>query len=150
MQPTFDSPFYRVTAKALIFDEHDKLLVLTTANGNYELPGGGWEHDESYEQCLAREIQEELGVGVGSISPVLFIYRGRNDNKGFMTLRIVTEVTLKSHEFAYGDDMRSAQFVSREQFVSMDWATNEGDVLEHIDQIWTGDRAERPQLSATA
>lgn len=150
MQPTFDSPFYRVTAKALIFDDHDRLLVLTTANGHCELPGGGWEHDESYEQCLTREIQEELGVGVSGISPVRFIYRGRNDKKGFMTLRIVTEVTLQSYEFDYGDDMRSAQFVGKKPFASMDWVTNEGDLLEFIDQIWTKDRAERRQLSATA
>lgn len=150
MQPTFESPFYRVTAKAIIYDDHGRLLVLKTAKGQWELPGGGWEHDEAYHQCLAREIQEELGVKVKVISPVTFIYRGHNRDKGFETLRIVSKVQLESFDFDYGDDMQSAQFVTREQFMDMDWTTNEGSILEHMNQIWPNGNGLKGELPAAA
>ena len=46
------SPFYRVAAKAIIFDDQQRMLMVFTDDGNPEVPGGGWEHDESFEDML--------------------------------------------------------------------------------------------------
>lgn len=138
MQPTFDSPFYRVAVKALIFDESQRLLVLKTKKGRWELPGGGWEHDEPYEDCLRREIKEELGVGVMSIGPMLFTYRGHNNDKGYEALRIVSVVSLDCFDFTCGEDMESAQFMDRAEFMKTDFVTNEGNVADYEDRIWPG------------
>lgn len=47
-----------------------RLLVARRAdNGRWELPGGKREPGESLDQCLAREIAEELGVAVKVLSP---------------------------------------------------------------------------------
>lgn len=131
-----DSPFYRVTAKALIYDQHGRLLLLQTTNRNWELPGGGWEHDESFETCLKREIREELGVNTTEIGSISFMYRGTNRKRGYKTLRIVCPVTLASHTFIHGDGMQHAVFVHRDQFLELDLKANEGNVADYVDLIW--------------
>jgi 8-oxo-dGTP diphosphatase len=133
---TVPSPFYRVTAKAIILDDHARLLVVKNHNGNWELPGGGWEHDESFEDALIREIQEELGVAADTIGDIYFTYRGINVRRGFMTLRLAAPATLHSYDFKLGDDILAAEFITREQFKQIDLQSNEGAVSEHADMIW--------------
>ncbi|HEU6448549.1 MAG TPA: 8-oxo-dGTP diphosphatase MutT [Verrucomicrobiae bacterium] len=53
---------------ALIF-HNGKLLVTqrhadSHLGGLWEFPGGKREADETFEQCLAREIREELGIAI--------------------------------------------------------------------------------------
>src|SRR5437868_8691069 len=45
---------------AVIFDEHQRIAVIRTAQGLF-LPGGGADPGESLEQTLHREIAEECG-----------------------------------------------------------------------------------------
>src|ERR1035437_2623272 len=53
---------------ALIFHNGKLLIAQRHANahlgGLWEFPGGKREAGESFEQCLVREIREELGVGI--------------------------------------------------------------------------------------
>lgn len=54
-------------AGALII-KNKKLLLVTDKNAEfYWTPGGRLEQDESYEECLKRELDEELGVKPKSI-----------------------------------------------------------------------------------
>lgn len=131
-----DSPFYRVTAKAIIFDSEDSLLLLKNHEGNWEIPGGGWEHDESFEDCLRRELREELGVAVETIGGIVCSYRGVSKRYGFHTLRLVAPVTLKSYDIQGGEDTASYAFVSRDEFLALDLAAAEGDVMGVVDQFW--------------
>lgn len=133
-----DSPFYRVTAKALIFDEESRLLLLKNSKDNWELPGGGWEHDESFEACIKRETQEELGVGVKSVGPIVCTYRGTNFRHGFKTLRLASRVELASHDFVLGDGMLDYRFVTEQEFSDLDLMRAEGDVQSYAGLIWSG------------
>lgn len=39
----------------------DKVLSVQNSRGHYFLPGGGIENEESYQECLEREMLEETG-----------------------------------------------------------------------------------------
>jgi 8-oxo-dGTP pyrophosphatase MutT (NUDIX family) len=132
------SPYYRVATRAIILDDQQRLLVMRNHDGEYELPGGGWEYGESFADCLAREIEEELGVELaGAESRVLCTYRGPGRLSG-MALRIAVRARLKSYDFE-PVDMAEAFWVTRDEFMALDLepAAEEG-IKEYADLIWGG------------
>ena len=64
-----EQSFYRVSLKALITDKHGKALLVKNSEGRWAVPGGGWDHGESVEACIRREIMAELGVALASFDP---------------------------------------------------------------------------------
>jgi ADP-ribose pyrophosphatase YjhB (NUDIX family) len=130
------SPFYRVTVKALIFDDQNRLLVGLGEEDSegWEMPGGGLEHDESIEECVKRELEEELGAEVESVGKIQFVYRGRSQ-RGWMICRIALPVKLKSFNFKYGQ-MTTSKFLNKEELLNLDFAADEGTIKTCVDQIW--------------
>ncbi len=67
-----------VSAIALINDKNEVLLSKRPEGkdlaGLWEFPGGKCEENESLEQCLVREIKEELGITISeeSLEPASF------------------------------------------------------------------------------
>lgn len=59
----------RHTIRGLLIKNRKILLVTGHAADFYWTPGGGVEGNETHEQTLRREIKEELGVSVLSLSP---------------------------------------------------------------------------------
>ncbi|WCJ59604.1 8-oxo-dGTP diphosphatase MutT [Fontisphaera persica] len=62
-------PAQRIEVAAGLIFRHGRLLIAQRRRGDHlggawEFPGGKREPGESYEACLARELQEELGVQV--------------------------------------------------------------------------------------
>lgn len=45
-----------------------KIAVVLTTKGHYFLPGGGMEAGETEEECLKREVIEEIGYSVNLVS----------------------------------------------------------------------------------
>jgi 8-oxo-dGTP diphosphatase len=45
-------------------EQKEKVAVLRTSRGDYFLPGGGIENNETHEDCLKREAMEEMGMVV--------------------------------------------------------------------------------------
>jgi 8-oxo-dGTP pyrophosphatase MutT (NUDIX family) len=132
----FKSPYYRVTVKALIFDAANKLLVTQAKDGDWEMPGGGWEHDETFAACVWRELQEELGAEPAKIGGIVFTYRGISSKHGHVTLRLVVPVSLKTHTFTPGDDMLQAKFVSQSELLALEMGADEAPIKECVEQIW--------------
>jgi ADP-ribose pyrophosphatase YjhB (NUDIX family) len=130
------SPFYRVTVKALIFDEQNRLLVGRgeETDDKWEMPGGGWEHNESLEECLTREIDEELGAEIKSIGKICFVYRGKS-SRGWMIVRIAVAVELISHNFKYGD-MTEIKWATKDELLGLEFAADEGTIKNEADKLW--------------
>ena len=129
------SPYYRVTSRAIILDERLRILVIENKNGSYELPGGGWEHGESFEECLRREIHEELGVNTLFVGQLWFAYRGKPKGRPWH-LRLCAPVLLESTDFTMAEGMRRAYFVTKRVLMALPLSADEKPLLEHVDEIW--------------
>lgn len=131
------SPFYRVTIKAIIRDSGGRLLVGKAKDDTWETPGGGWEHGESFEDCIRREINEELGVKVDRIGQILFTWIGppQPNPKRSIMLRLATDVTLSDTNFKFGD-LKEARFVDKEELLKLPFVPNEAGIKDCAGLIW--------------
>ncbi|MBX4190558.1 NUDIX hydrolase [Candidatus Saccharibacteria bacterium] len=130
------SPFYRVAIKAIIQDKSSRLLLVRTFEG-WEMPGGGWEHSESFEECLKREIYEELGVQLISHSDILFTYKGRNI-KNYFALRLIVRAELSSLDIhPTVNDILETKFVAKEELLGLEMSDDEAPIRDFSDIIWS-------------
>lgn len=59
----------RVAAAAVVVDGRLLLVSKRAAPDVFYLPGGKPEPGETAEECVRREVREELGVGLASLEP---------------------------------------------------------------------------------
>lgn len=130
------SPYYRVSLKALVFDASNRILVLQTEDGFWELPGGGWEHGESMQDCIRREIIEELGVGVKDINFTTMYPYSSKGRSGHMRLKLAVEVITDGTDFVFGDDIKEHKFVTASELSGLEMVDSEAGIKAHISRIW--------------
>jgi len=116
----YPSTIYRVTIKAYITDDNDKILVVKEKQDFWSLPGGGLEHGESPEECIKREIKEEIGlvdVTVGDIAYSTTVYLEQRD---YWMTWIVFKAKIASSNFILGDGVTDARYIDLEEIESSD------------------------------
>lgn len=122
--------------KAIVFDDKKRLLVVQVEDNTWELPGGGWEHGESMQHCLRRELMEELNVGIEDIDFArMYPYsaRGRHD---WYNLKLAVPVTLSDQELRPGDEVMAYKYVSAHELAQLDMVDAEVGIKTHIERIW--------------
>jgi 8-oxo-dGTP pyrophosphatase MutT (NUDIX family) len=117
--------FYRVSIKGLILDEtHKKFAVVLEDNGLWELPGGGLDYPETPQDCLRREIKEEMGLSIAEINqnPSYLLF-GKN-MKGHQNINAVYEIKVKDLNFTPSEECREIRFISPEEIDSINAFSN--------------------------
>ncbi|MGF7228621.1 MAG: NUDIX hydrolase [Candidatus Saccharibacteria bacterium] len=133
------SPFYRVALKALILDDRQRILVTKNDRNLYELPGGGWEHNESIAEGLARELKEEVGVSVKVDADMpRFVFQALSHH-GYQALRIVYDARMldPSQTLTPADGMVDARFVEKDEFLQLPLVVTDEPIKQYTDYIWS-------------
>jgi mutator protein MutT len=109
----YDNP---VPAAVAVIARGGRILLTRRARppyaGTWDLPGGFLEAGESPEQCLRRELGEELGLGTRR-ARLLGFATDRYGANGFPILTLVYRVTVGSGRPQAADDVSEARWVRR-------------------------------------
>jgi 8-oxo-dGTP pyrophosphatase MutT (NUDIX family) len=136
---TVPSTFYRVSVKALVFDREDRLLALQNEDGSWELPGGGWEHGETLEQAMRREVREELGVEIDRIdTATLRPCVGHAAGGRYPWLKLAMVVELASHDFSSEAEMHVTGHVTLAQFRTLTMHRSDQCLQDNAELLWRG------------
>lgn len=83
-------------------------------SGDWTLPAGFMEYDESAEQCAVREIAEETGLSI-AVDELLGVYMGFDDPRHRAVLLVYWVRELEERVPAAGDDAEAVEFFLPEQ-----------------------------------
>ena len=83
-------------AVGVVLNADNEILITRRAadshqGGLWEFPGGKVETGESVQSALARELREELGIEIGSTSPLLEIHHDYGDKRVVLDVHVVWE-----------------------------------------------------------
>ena len=118
----FPDCFYRVTAKGLLVRDGKLLLVedILTGRPVWDLPGGGLDFGENFQNALRREVLEEMGLEVTTMAEKpTYIYTVRRSAPGhklewFYTLILAFPFDVKNLNFTKSDECQRLEFMSKE------------------------------------
>jgi len=123
---TVPNCFYRLSIKGLILNEtRDKFLIVQEENGLWELPGGGLDWGENPQNGLRREIKEEMGLEVITVSNtpdyLLTFQKKLND---IWVANVLFEVTVPNLNFTPSAECVALRFVSATEIITMNTFPN--------------------------
>lgn len=106
---------YRISIKALIYNDNGELLLTREAGRDWHLPGGGIEYGETVEEALKRELQEEVGYVGGVEYRIIGTDPMWMDNLEVYQMWIVALVKIDNMDFKVGESGEGLTFKSPEE-----------------------------------
>lgn len=106
--------FFRISIKALILNQDKEFLLIREDDGRWEIPGGGLEFGEKFEDALRREIKEEMGLTITKISTRPHYITTFVNLNGFWAMNLLFDVNLSNLDFRPTDECRELGFFDRE------------------------------------
>ena len=123
--------FYRLSAKALIHNEEWKFLLVKESDQNWTLPGGGVDYGENLQECLKREIKEEMWLELESINDEpSYFYTSINLNWWNIAIALY-EANVKSLEFIPSEECTEIWFFTIEEAKRLKTYPNIQEFLKH-------------------
>ncbi len=107
--------FYRISIKALILDDQKRFLLVQEDNGKWELPGGGLNFDESPQECIIREIKEEMGLQVTYVATQPAYFLTSDHSKGFRLANVLYETRVENVNFTPSEECVALRFFTAEE-----------------------------------
>jgi 8-oxo-dGTP diphosphatase len=117
---------------ALIIDKHGSVLAAQRSSQmslplKWELPGGKIEPNETPQQCLTREIKEELNIDIEIVNSL----PSNTHNYPTITIKLIPfickhikgEIELKEHA--------QYKWLNTNELLDLDWADADIPVLNH-------------------
>ncbi len=131
----------RLIQKCIIVNKDGTVLALRRAaddhsrGGNWDLPGGGYEEGEEVIAAIKREVMEEAGLTVNSLSPVFFANR-IGVEIGFFKGETVFATCYSSKdwegEVRLSDEHIEYRWVKPEEFKTFNFGADSGFFVESI------------------
>ncbi len=127
MSYQYDYPHPAVTADIVVFTiENDDLKVLLIQRdrdpfeGEWALPGGFVEIDESLGQAAKRELKEETGVNASFLEQLYtFGHPDRDPRERIITVAYYALIPFDQLSIAAGDDARDARLYSTDELPAL-------------------------------
>ena len=114
--------FYRISIKALVWEDESKQRVLLSLeeNGKWELLGGGIHFNETPQEALKREVKEETGLDVIWVAdkPELF-FTFENELRKYMQALVLYEAKLKDLNFKKSQECVDLKFFTLDEIENL-------------------------------
>ncbi|WP_119141008.1 NUDIX hydrolase [Pseudomonas reidholzensis] len=90
----FDDTF-RLSSHAVIFNEHDEVLLLKANYGDcsWGLPGGSLEPGETIHEALVRECREEMGLALESATLTGVYFHAHYNSHAFIFRGVISDLS---------------------------------------------------------
>lgn len=128
---------YRTSIKGLITNDQNQFLLVKEESSLWELPGGGLDFGETPQQCLTREIQEEMNLQVTSVASQPTYYFTFLDEKGRWRSNVVYQAQVQNLEFTPSAECIEMRFCTIETAAQLPLYTNVTEFLKHHSQSFT-------------
>lgn len=126
--------YYRISVKGVVIDQDGRVLLTREPDGRWELLGGGLDHGEEPIAGLKREIAEETGLKVTSVSkaPKYFLTVPRLEHDTYVA-NVVYEIELENLDFTPSDECVELRFFNAQEMMEVPLFPN----VERLRQLLT-------------
>ncbi len=114
---------FRLSVKAVIHDEEDRILLLKRSMsskgnpGKWDLPGGKIDVGEDFAEALMREVLEETGL---TISIQRVAGTAESESNAFKVVYLIMEGRLEIGQLLLSDEHDEYLWVGRGELVKID------------------------------
>jgi len=115
MALTIPDCFYRISVKAIIYNDTKRFMLVKEENGLWELPGGGLDFGEHPHEGLKREIWEEMGLLTTYIAVQPSYFFTCINHKGVHISNVMYETQLENEQFTPTPECIEIRYFSPEE-----------------------------------
>lgn len=107
---------FGISVKGVVFDRSGRFLLAKEHDGKWSLLGGGLNYNEDTVCGLKREVKEEAGLEITSISSAPhYFFTCQKRNKPDYSAYVVYKIELENLEFTPSDECIELKFFSSEE-----------------------------------